>query len=99
MCCFCLHFSNLMCSFKKKKTCCSLLLKKITCYAKRENKITCHKGKSHPLETKWTVPNIQLTTTEYTDLVILEINNYSFFQLIVHSIRQTVKIRCINITI
>ena len=42
MCCFRLHFSDFnMLLFQK-------LLKKITCYAKREKKITCHEQKSQP---------------------------------------------------
>ena len=44
MCCFHLHFSDFNVLFKKK-TCCRLLLKKITC-AKREKKIACHEKKS-----------------------------------------------------
>ena len=42
MCCFRLHFSDFNVLFlqKNKKTCCSLLLEKITCCAKREKKIT-----------------------------------------------------------
>ena len=51
MCCFRLHFSdfNIMDSviFQKNKNC-SLLLKKITCCAKKREKITCHDEKSKP---------------------------------------------------
>ena len=50
MCCFRLHFSDFNVLFypKNKKTCCSLLLIKITCCANREKKITCREEKSQP---------------------------------------------------
>ena len=67
MCCFCLHFSDSV----LKKTCCSLLLKKITCLAKREKKITCREEKCQPppppLDIKWSVlykrPRVSPSTT------------------------------------
>ena len=42
MCCFRLHFSDInVLFFKNIKTCCGLLLKKITSCAKKEKKATC----------------------------------------------------------
>ena len=61
MCCFRLHFSDFNVLFlqKNKKTCCGLLLEKITFCAKREKKITCYTEKSQPPpDIKWSVPYI-----------------------------------------
>ena len=62
MCCFRLHFSDFN-VLLKKKTCCSLLWKKITYFAKRENEITFCEEKSQPPppppDIKWSVPYVR----------------------------------------
>ena len=60
MCCFVYISLILICYFlrKIKKTYCSLLLKKITCCAKRQKKVNCLSQPPPPCkDIKWSVPN------------------------------------------